>query len=81
MGMRRRALSDDLATAASTYSSVPTGEPRTGWPEATVEPSPRRRAEARAVKEGRLGLPSSWMVRRRVVVMTARVAGRDRRGL
>ena len=70
-----------FATAVSTYSSVLTGEPRTGWPEATVDPSPRRRSEARAAKEERLGLPSSWMVRRREVVMAARVAGRDRRGL
>ena len=44
MEISLKALAADLATELSTKASVPTGVPRTGWPGATVDPSPRRRA-------------------------------------
>ena len=41
MGMRRVARADAEETESRTKASVPTGVPSTGWPDATVEPSPR----------------------------------------
>ena len=80
MGMRAAALSAEAWMTDSTWASVPTGQPRTGWPGAMVEPSPRRMASALPWKEGILGSPRRRIEGPRSWVTRARVVGSDKEG-
>lgn len=80
MGMRAAALVAEVWMTFSTWASVPTGQPRTGWPGAMVEPSPRRMASAFAWKEGNLGSPRRRIAGPRSCVARARLGGSDREG-
>ena len=80
MVIKRRAAVEEALTADSTNASVPTGVPNTGWPEATVEPSPRSRAAARMSCVGREGSPRMVMVRERAAIVERRDVGAERHG-
>ena len=61
---------------------MPKGEPRTGWPEATDEPSPRRRDEPRAgaadresTVEEREGEPRASVTPRRAAATSLNAVG------
>ena len=80
MGMRAAAFVAEVWMTVSTWASVPTGQPRTGWPGAMVDPSPRRIASAFAWREGNLGSPRRLIEGPRSWDTRARVVGSDKEG-
>ena len=68
----RVARADAEETASRTKASVPTGVPSTGWPDATVEPSPRSIAADWASSEPWRGSPRAMTHGRRARAVSTR---------